>query len=182
MKYRNAIMYGLVSGFIVSFGMLVWWLMPSQRERIYDFAHSMMFVLGLMNMIIGFMTIVILHKRMRNDSEGALPFKRLFASGLIITIVATIIYVSVWMIVYENGGNQLMEVIQTGRIERIEHSDNSPEVIAEKVAETREFMKDYEEDGLFRAGVTTLEVFPVGLVFAIMSGLLFQRRKQNFLP
>ncbi len=179
MKNRDYV-YGIACGIFVSIGMIGWWLFPSQHGRIIELGTSMMFVLGLMVMILGYMAIVVAHKRTRMDEHGPISFLRLFKSGLIITLVATVIYVGIWMIVYNNGGTELMDVIQEGHLARIRESGLADELKEVKLADHEKFIENYRENALYRMWVTTLEVFPVGLAYSLLSALVFRRKKQTF--
>lgn len=174
MKNKNVAL-GLISGIIVSAWMVTWWMSSSPEEPL-KMSNSLMFAIGILTMLIGFTTVVIANRRTNRQTEGILKYWTLFKSGLIIVSVATIIYVGIWMILYKNGGSELMELMQQAEIERIEASDLTESEKAKKIEKSRDMMVLYDENFLVRAGVTITEIFPLGLLIAAISALIFRRK------
>ena len=69
--------------------------------------------------------------------------------------------------------------MRANHIASLEASGKPPEAIAEAKAAMEKLLKSYENP-VFRLAITMTEIFPVGLVIALIAAALF--RNPRFLP
>ena len=137
-----------------------------------DFTHGALY--GYITMVIALSTIFFAVRQYRdNYNEGKIKFGKAFLIGLYITLTASVIYVVAWEIFYANYapdfGEQYVRYLETQMIE-----EGLPEAeIATQLADHEGMMTSYKENTLMRLGMTFMEIFPVGLILSILSGLIF---------
>lgn len=117
-----------------------------------------------------------------NTQKGAITFGQGVKVGLLITLVASLMYAVTWEIYY-----QVRPEIQTTFMEKYtEHTLNK---MQEKGASTEELKQKMQEmngvvemykNPLIRFGITLIEILPVGIFITLLSAALLRRRE--FLP
>ncbi|HVV55852.1 MAG TPA: DUF4199 domain-containing protein, partial [Mucilaginibacter sp.] len=92
---RNIIVCGLIAGLIVT----SWFLVA--MSGIFTIPYYGSLLLGYTSMLVAFSLIFVAVKNYRDKhSEGAISFGKAFRIGLWITLIASTIYVLVWMVDY----------------------------------------------------------------------------------
>ena len=135
-------------------------------------------VIGYISMIAALSMIFVGIKTYRDkELDGTINFGKAFQVGLMITLVASAIYVIGWMIYTSTGGAaEFMDQYYEYSVNELQNSGASQEVIDQKIAEMEKFKEMYKNP-LVQIGITFLEIFPVGLVISLIAaGLL--RKKQ----
>ena len=114
-----------------------------------------------------------------NQLSGSITFLNGLKIGLLITLVASLFYVVGWMIYFHTSesAGQFMEQYTEYILNEMAESGSSPEDIAATKQQYAEFGELYENP-LIMAGVTLLEIFPVGLVISLLSSW-FLKSKSN---
>ena len=119
-------------------------------------------------------------KRYRDvECGGVIRFAPALAVGLGIAAVAALIYILVWEIFLAASGWDFMTEYTAGIIADMRAEGASPAAIEAKSREMRELAAMYENP-LFRCPITFVEIFPVGLVVALVSAALL--RNPRLLP
>ena len=169
---KNILIFGLLAGLLVSTFMAVSMIKCYQSK---DFEGNM--VLGFSAMIIAFSTIFIAIKNYRDSYNGGLiSFKKAFNIGLVITLIASTLYVVTWLVVYYNFLPNFMELMTADSIAKIEaNKDLSPTEVNEQIASLKQMNKLYENPAIVVA-FTYIEIFPVGLIITLLSALILKRR------
>ena len=133
-------------------------------------------VIGYTTMILAFSLIFVGISRYRDQHlGGAISFGKAFQVGILITLVASVIYVAGWMFLSEFMAPDFMERYTEFTIRSLEEKGVSEEAIAETRATTEYYMKLYENP-LIKFGMTFIEVFPVGLVVTIISSFILRKK------
>jgi hypothetical protein len=168
---KNVLIFGLLAGFIVSTFMAVSMIKCYQSK---DFEGSM--VLGFSAMIIAFSTIFIAIKNYRdNYNAGLISFKRAFYIGILITLLASTLYVVTWLVVYYNFLPNFMELMTADSIAKIEANKAlSSSEVNEQIASLKKMNELYENPAIVVA-FTYIEIFPVGLIITLLSSLILKR-------
>ena len=163
--------FGIIAGVIVSALMLI--SIQFTGETI-DF-NSAEF-LGYLSMIVALSTIFIGIKNYRdNEMNGTISFAKAFQVGLLITLVASFIYVSSWMIYINTSDTDFTESYSEYLKEELEKSAESQEVIDARLAEIENFSELYKNP-FIQIGYTFLEIFPVGLLVSLIAAILLKRK------
>ena len=174
---KLVIVYGLIAGAVVAAMMFI--SIPLWRSG---------FLLGTFGAVIGYSTMVIAFaptifiaiKSYRDGyRNGVISFWNGVRIGVLITLVASLIYSLSWEITYRNFMPDFMEKYSVAHFEKMERSGASAEEIASERAEWAALAEWYKNPVL-RFGMTMMEIFPVGLGITLLSaGLL---RKRQLLP
>src|SRR5215204_4339970 len=160
---KNVLVFGLISGLIIT-GMMLY-----SAAKIYN---SKEFqgndVIGYAAMIAAFSFIFVGIKNFRDRyNNGIISFGKAFKIGLFITLVASTIYVVVWLIDYYLFVPDFIDKYATCVINEAK-SDGATQVeLNNKATEMAKF-KELYKNPLFVILITYSEVFPVGLVVSVI--------------
>lgn len=170
---RRAILrYGLIAGAMLSVMMLI--TIPFM-DRI-GFQYSML--IGYTTMVLAFLMIYFGIRSFRDTvSGGSVTFGRAFATGLGITLVASLCYVATWQLVYHRIAPDFMDKYTEYTLGEAREAGASEEQIAERAREMAEFKEMYNNP-VVNIGVTLLEPMPVGLLFTLVSAAMLSRRRR----
>ena len=163
--------FGLIAGLIVTVFMIIGTNLAGLDIN-FDIAQ----VLGYAGMLIAFSTIFIATKKQR-DQDGSITFKKAFQIGLIITLIASLMYTITWMIISGGpGATEMMDAYFLESIEQIKASGASEEDIQKQIDRLNK-MKDNYRNPFYKFSVTFfVEIFPVGLLVSIISALILRKK------
>jgi MFS family permease len=134
-------------------------------------------VLGYVTMIVAFAFIFIGIKHFRDKYQGGvISFASAFRVGFFIALVASVMYVTVWLIEYYLFIPEFMDKYSEHVLFRAKSGGASATELAEKTKEMADFKEMYKNP-LFVVLITLTEVLPVGLVGALISALILKRKK-----
>ena len=136
--------------------------------------------LGYLVMLAALSLIFAGIKRYRDvECGGVVRFSRAFAVGLGIALVATIIYIIGWELFLATSKQDFMAQYSDGIIDKMREQGAPAAAIQAKADEMREMAAMYKNP-LFRIPITFVEIFPVGLLVALVSAALL--RNPRLLP
>jgi len=165
---------GLIAGFIST--SLFIGLMLLGKAGHDDFEHGMIY--GYTLMILGFSMIFVATKITRDKHNGGeISFGKAFRIGLYITLIASTIYVIVWLIDYYCFIPDFAEKYSAHMIEKLKASGAGAAEIAKQTAEMAKFSAMYKNP-FFNALLTYSEILPVGLLVSLISALILKRKKK----
>lgn len=126
--------------------------------------------LGYVVLVLVFSLIFVGIKNYRDKkSDGIITFGTAFKIGLYITLVASTVYVVVWLFYFYLFVPDFMEVYKDFVL-----NTTPPAELAEKTKQMNEYSKMYENP-LFVILLTYAEVFPIGLVVTLFSSLILKK-------
>lgn len=172
---RIIVTFGLIAGGLIAVFMLAS-IQLYVKDGTADFQHSEW--LGYLSMIIA-LSMVFLGVRRYRDQElgGFISFSKAFQVGLMITLIASAIYVAAWMLYVSFGpGQDFMDQYYAYSVQKLQESGEAKEVIEQEIARMDQFKEAYRSP-LVQIGVTFLEIFPVGLIITLISAWLLRRRR-----
>lgn len=169
MKY--ALTYGLLSGLVIIATMLTGIVLaePQSFFTSHWFGYLVMFV------VLTFLFVGV--KRYRDvERGGVIRFGPAFAMGLGIAAAAGVAYVTVWegylaMTDYAFMDEYIAGILRVRQVEGV-----SAAAMAGEMA-TLESLRINYANPLFRIPMTFLEIFPVGVLVALVSALLLRNPK-----
>lgn len=169
-----AAIYGGLAGLVVIVtGILIFLVNPTRHLAGTEW-------LGYLVMVLAFTLIFVGIKRYRDrDLGGVIRFLPAFGLGLLMAVFASVIYVAVWEVYIAFTGDGFITAYTTSVIEDLRAGGATPEAIAAKQAEMDAMMAAYANP-LFRLPITFSEIFPVGLLVALISAILL--RNPRLLP
>lgn len=120
------------------------------------------------------MIFVAIRKHKQEQEPPTISFGKAFQLGLIITLVASVFYVVGWIIYYHSGGGaEMMETYFQAEMEQVRQSGLSATEQEEKLAKMAEWKASYQNP-LVMAGITFLEIFPIGLLVSLLAAWLLR--------
>jgi ethanolamine transporter EutH len=170
------ITYGLIAGTIVAALMLI--TIPLMEKDTVDFKYGEL--LGYTTMVIALSMIFFGIKSYRdNHADGAVSFWKGVQIGILITLIAGVMYCLAWETLYRRMGSDFMNRMTDQYYEEMKADGATDAELEEAKAEWSSFSEMYKNP-VIRFGVTLTEILPVGVILTLISaGLL---RKKNFLP
>ena len=156
---------GLFGGSIVS-ALLV--IMTMYMKANPEKEVSMM--IGFAGMLLSFFFVVKGIKQQREANNGIISFGKAFLTGLLITLIISTIYVLVWLVILYNFFPNFMEHYANMAIEKA-----SPNEVA-KVTEEMNSYKEMYKNPIMVILLTYMEIFPLGIVFSLVSALILKRK------
>lgn len=168
---RNVFVFGSIAGLIVTAVMAVsaTWCVNDP-----DFEGSM--VLGFGSMLVAFAFIFIGIKNYRDKQNGGIiTFGKAFTIGLLIALVASTIYVLTWLVEYYCFIPDFMEKYAAHVIKKAQESGVSGAALEKQIADM-ESQKEMYKNPVWVILFTYMEIFPLGLVVALISALILKRK------
>jgi hypothetical protein len=167
---RYALVYGGIAGAIV-IGVLVAGFMLDLPNH----TSSMWF--GYLIMLVALSLIFVGVKRYRDvECGGIIKFGRALGLGLGISAVAAIVYIIGWEAYLAASGWDFMKDYSASIIDGMRADGASAAAIEAKQAEMRGLAEMYRNP-LMRIPITFVEIFPVGLIVALISAALLRNPK-----
>jgi hypothetical protein len=170
---RYAIVYGAIAGgIVVAFSGLA--------LATGTLGHSTSPLIGYLIMLVALTMIFIGVKRYRDiECGGTVRFGRALIVGLGIALVAALFYVVGWEVYFATAGQNFMADYSRAMVEEMRQGGASQSTIDAAVAQMDAFAVQYRNP-LYRVPLTFIEIFPVGLVVALVSAALL--RNPRLLP
>lgn len=173
---RIIIIYGLIAGTIVGALMLI--TMPMYKQGTLNMDNGEL--LGYTTMVIALSMVFFGVKSYRdNYLQGVITFWGGFKAGILITVVASIMYALAWEISYARMGSGFMEQMVDRSLEKMK-AGGATEIDLQKSRESWAAFLEMYKNPVIRFGVTLMEIFPVGLGITLLSAALLRRK--GFLP
>jgi Protein of unknown function (DUF4199) len=171
---KIVIVYGLIAGIIVATMMTI-------TTTIYhnsgNFKNGML--IGYASMLIAFSMIFVGIKNYRDKhNNGIISFGKAFKIGILITVIASTIYVIAWLIDYNYFMPDFGEKYAANTIEQLKASGASEVEIAKQTKELTSFSEMYKNP-FFNALITYTEILPVGLIVTILCALILKRKRNT---
>jgi hypothetical protein len=168
---KTIIICGLIGGFIVTCTMIA--TMIGLIKNPY-FEGGMW--LGYTTMLVAFSLIFVAVKNARNKfGSGFISFGKAFRIGLMITLIASTVYVLVWMIDYYFFIPDFMERYSRHIIDQMRASGASQAELQKQIASSQSMNQLYKNP-IVCAAYTYLEILPVGLLVSLVCALVLKRR------
>ena len=167
---RYALIYGAIAGAIAATVLTV-----GIASDLSNHTTSLWF--GYLVMLVALSLIFVGIKRYRDvECGGVIRFGRAFLLGLGIAAVAGLIYALVWESYLQISGYDFMADYTRSVLKNMQAEGASPAAIQAKAAEMNAMAESYRNP-LFRIPMTFIEIFPVGIVVALISAGLLRNPK-----
>lgn len=171
---RIVIIYGLIAGAVVSLFMTTTMLIAASNEKVDTGASSM--IIGYLGMLISFALIFVAIKSYRDkENNGIISFGKAFGIGLLISLIASTMYVITWAIVYKNFLPNYMDRYCAAMIDQAKVS-LSGSALQTEIAEINKAKETYATPLGFTL-FTYAEILPVGILVSLIAALVLKRKK-----
>jgi hypothetical protein len=163
--------FGLLAGAVMSILMVI--AMINQDAIGFDRGV----IVGYTSMVLAFLMVFFGVRSYRdNVAGGHVTFGRAFQVGLLITLVATACYVVAWQIVYYGFMPDFLDKYAAYAMEQARQSGASEAELAAQAKEMAEFGEMYKNP-LVNIAFTAIEPLPVGLIFTLVTAVVFGRKR-----
>ena len=136
-------------------------------------------IFGYATMILAFSLIFVGIKNYRDThNNGQITFGKALGIGLLITLIASTVYVVIWMIDFSYFIPDFGEKYQAQAIAEMKASGVSAAEIQKQSAEMATMMAKYKASPTFRAMFTYLEIAPVGIVISLIAALILKKKPE----
>lgn len=163
----HGIIAGFIAGGVLAFTTAIWYNTKSYEGSM---------LVGYASMLIAFSLIFVGVKTQRDKyNGGVISFGKAFKTGLWITLIASSIYVIVWLISYYFFVPDFMDKY----IEQMATKAKAGGATESEITVQKEQMAGYQEmykNPLFVILLTYAEIFPVGLIVSAICALILKRR------
>jgi len=171
---RNVIVFGLISGLIIS--AIMGTLMAIYKNN-PDLEGSMM--VGYAAMIVAFSFVFIGTKNYRDKyNSGFITFGKAFRLGLYITLIASTMYVIMWVIEYYLFMPDFMDKYSEHIIKGLHESGASQADIDQKMLEMGKYKEMYKNP-VFVVLLTYAEILPIGILITLISSFILKRKPKG---
>jgi hypothetical protein len=168
---KNVLVYGLISGVGIATFMV---FSIAHCYSVGDYEGNML--LGFGAMLLAFSLIFVGVKNYRDKyTGGIITFGKAFIMGLYIALLASTIYVVVWMVAYYNFYPDFMEKFSAHSIEQLQAKGASAKEIDEMRKQT-DTWKGLYKTPFGVAAATYMEILPMGLLVALVTALILKRK------
>jgi hypothetical protein len=164
---------GLIAGAIVSVMFVVTY--PLHEKGIINYDNGM--IVGYTSMVIALSTIFFGIKTHRDQNlNGSIKFIQALKIGLLISVVAGIVYALFWEVYYNTVASDYLEKYALHYVEKMKASGATNTEIEQVKAEMADMAEMYKNP-LVRFGFTLMEILPVGILISLISAGLLKKRQ-----
>jgi Protein of unknown function (DUF4199) len=170
---KTVLICGLIAGFI-STSLFIGLMVLGKAG--HEFKHG--YIIGYSLMILAFSFIFVGTKITRDRyNGGGISFGKAFLIGLYITLIASAIYVIVWLIDFYVFVPDFFEKYTAHAIEILKASGASQAEVAKESAKMASLTQMYKNP-FFNALLTSAEIVPVGLIVSLISAAVLKRKRE----
>lgn len=168
---KAVLTFGLISGGVMGLMMIITATI-AQNSNDFDMGE----VIGYSTMILASVMLFIGVKSYRdNANNGVITFGKALKVALLITLVSTLVYVAVWMVLSYTIMSDFMDKYSAAMVEKAKASGLTPEQLAAKKAEFEGYREMYKNP-LWRAAFTFIEPLPVGIPMSLIAAFVWRKK------
>ena len=136
-------------------------------------------IYGYTLMILAFSFIFVATKITRDKyNGGTISFGKAFRVGLYITLIASTIYVIVWLIDFYTFNPDFAEKYAASVLDNLKASGASQAEVTQKTADLAKLGEMYKNP-IFVILLTYAEIFPVGLLISLINAWVSKRKNKE---
>ena len=171
---NTVLLFGLLAGLIVAAMLVINTAMCYHDE---NFQSSIW--LGFGTMFVAFSTIFLAVKKERDSySHGVITFGKAFMTGLYITLIASTIYVIVWLITYYVFMPDFMDKYTAHVLKEASADGSTQQEINNTISEMNNY-KEWYKNPLYVVLLTYMEILPVGLVMSVLTAFILKKSSRK---
>jgi len=171
---KTVFICGLIAG-LISTSLYIGLIILGKAGDI-DFKNGMIY--GYTLMILAFSFIFVGTKITRDKYDGGeISFGKAFRVGLYITLIASTVYVIVWLIDNYFFIPDFAEKYSAHVLSELKKSGVSDAEIAKQTADMASFKEMYKNP-FFVIVMTYIEILPVGIIVSLISAWVLKRKKK----
>lgn len=168
---RIVLIFGLIAGLITSATLLTMLLVSRGSDTVPEHGE----VIGYSSMLIAFITIFVGIRTYREQNGGRITFGQGFRVGMLITLVASTMYVATWQVYYYNFAPDFIEKYSARQLETMRAAGASDAVLAKEKQKMDEFAQLYRNP-LVNIGFSYMEIVPLGFIVTLVAAGALRRK------
>ena len=169
---KTIITYGLLSGLIIMAFMITSTVLWYKDPKL-----GLSEIIGFTGMFIAFIFVFVGIKNYRDkQNNGILTFGNGFLLGLMISFVASTIYVITWAIEFHFFLPDFMDKYAAMQIKQMHESGIKGAEYDEAIKSIERASYNYKNNPFFFAMYTYMEILPVGIIITLISSLILKRK------
>ena len=173
---KNVLVFGLIAGLVVSVFMGASMIYMNNNSDASHGTSSM--VVGYLSMLIAFSLIFVAVKNYRDKQNGGvISFGQAFKMGLLISLIASTMYVIMWAFVYNFYMPDFMDKYCAQMIENARATSTPAEL--QKTIDEMNKNKELYKSPVFFVLFTYAEILPVGLLVALITALILKKKDRG---
>jgi hypothetical protein len=166
---KTVLTFGLISGAILAA------MMSATLPFLDRIGPDRGMIIGYTTMVLSFMLVFFgIRSYRENLGGGKITFGRAFAVGILIVVIASVLYVITWEIIYF-GVPGFAEKFNAMCIAQAQTKGGTPEQIQAGIQQMKDFVVMYQNP-FINAAFTFIEPFPVGLIVTLVSALILRKK------
>ncbi|MBN8585378.1 MAG: DUF4199 domain-containing protein [Ignavibacteria bacterium] len=174
---RNSLVFGLISGVIISTFMGISMAIVSCSAGDADGGLSSM-VIGFSAMAVAFSFIFVGIKNFRDKKNGGtISFSKAFLLGFMISFIASTLYVITWGVEFHFFLPDFIDKYSAMQIKELKESGITGAALDEGIKKIETTNYNYKNNIFFFAMYTYAEILPVGILITLISSLILRRKK-----
>ena len=169
---KNILVFGSIAGVIVATFMAI-----SMAFFSADSNHgSGAMAIGFASMAVAFSFVFVGIKNFRDkQNAGVVTFGQAFVLGLMISLLASTIYVLTWAVEYHFFLPDFMEKYSDMQIRQLKESGLTGAELEASISSIQSMAEQYHNPFLFTV-YTYLEILPVGILITLISAFILKRK------
>jgi leucyl-tRNA synthetase len=165
--------YGLISGTIVSAMMMI--TMPLYESGALKIDRGE--IIGYTTMVVALSLIFFGIKSFRdNHLKGSITFGKATTVGLLITLIASLMYATSWEITIKTMKGDFVKQMTEKAIEKAKQNGDDEKAIANIQKQMDDFAAMYKNP-FIRFSITVMEIAPVGILISLLSAAILRRKE-----
>ncbi len=168
---KTVLTFGLISGAVMLLAMLV---SMQFHQELQDRDAGLL--VGYATMVIALSSIFFAVRSYRDrELGGTITFGKAFQLGLLISLVAGVLYAIGWMVYSAIAMPDFMEKYAQSTLEHLKKSGASAQEIAEETKSMNQW-KELYKNPFIKFVLTFLEMAPVGLIISLISAFALRTK------
>lgn len=134
-------------------------------------------IIGFSAMAVAFSFIFVGIKNYRDkQNDGAITFGKGFLLGLMISLIASTIYVITWAVEFHFFMPDFMDKYSALQVKQLHSSGISGTALDNAIKSIESESYNYKNNPFFFTMYTYMEILPVGILITLISALILRRR------
>jgi len=168
---KNVLVFGSIAGLVVALLMMASMIYYHYHP---DFEGGM--IVGYASMLLAFSFVFVGIKNFRDKyNDGLISFGKAFRVGLYIMLIASTIYVLVWLVEYYCFMPDFMDKYVQHALEQAKASGFPQSDIDAQAKEMATYVEMYKNP-VWVILLTYMEILPLGLVVVLIAALILKRK------
>lgn len=173
---RNSLVFGIIAGVIISTFMGVSMAIMGCGSGDADGGTGSM-IIGFSAMAVAFSFVFVGIKNYRDKQNGGIiTFGKAFLLGLMISFIASTLYVITWAIEYHFFLPDFMDKYSAMQVKQLHESGVSGVQLEKALKDIETACYNYKHSPFFFTMYTYMEILPVGILITLISSFILKKK------